>query len=239
MTPLALESKYYEGSRAVRRASRNAMSVVASALTGQAARWALDRLIDGLQRANRMLEEQEHQRLPEQKLIRISSRFGMRFHPVLHRWRLHNGVDFAAPRGTPVRVVEDGVVLSAGWRGGAGRVVKVDHGTYVSGYAHLSKFNVHPGDDVKAGAVIGAVGASGLATGNHLHFMILKQGRFVDPLTDGIDRREPIDEIQVLVNIERGLGIPALLMARTAAALLKSTIPQPDLDTFSFDENFL
>jgi murein DD-endopeptidase MepM/ murein hydrolase activator NlpD len=238
-TALDVMHPYYEVGRQVRVAELHALTGLAPLVSGDAPKWTLDQMIHGLNKASDHLEEKERVRFPHQALIRISSRFGMRHHPVLHRWRLHNGVDFAAPPGTPVLAVDEGVVLSAGWSGASGRLVKVDHGTYVAGYAHLSKFNVSPGQKIEAGVKLGEVGASGRATGNHLHFTIRKAGRFVDPLNDGIERLEPIVEIQMLVNIERSLGATATIVGNTAAALLHSANIELDSADFDFDDSFL
>ncbi|MCB9030435.1 MAG: LysM peptidoglycan-binding domain-containing M23 family metallopeptidase [Deltaproteobacteria bacterium] len=117
---------------------------------------------------------------------RISSVFSTsRFHPVLKRSRAHNGVDFAAPTGTPIRSVADGVVTLAGWNGGGGKTIKIQHNSrYSTAYLHLSKINkdVVKGGRVKRGQVIGAVGTTGLSTGPHLHFSFYDRGRYVDPL---------------------------------------------------------
>lgn len=113
----------------------------------------------------------------------ISSRFGMRVHPILRFLRPHRGVDFAAGWGTPVRAAADGQVVTAGWRGGYGRQVRLDHGqALATSYSHLSAMVVAPGSRVTRGQVIGYVGASGLATGPHLHFEMTRAGRHVDPL---------------------------------------------------------
>jgi murein DD-endopeptidase MepM/ murein hydrolase activator NlpD len=117
---------------------------------------------------------------------RISSGFTeARFHPVLNVMRPHYGVDFAAPVGTPVRAVARGRVLKAGWQGGNGRFVKIEHHAGIAtGYAHLVRIvpGLHPGARVRRGQVIGYVGASGLATGSHLHFVVYRDGHYVDPL---------------------------------------------------------
>ncbi|MDZ4786385.1 MAG: peptidoglycan DD-metalloendopeptidase family protein [bacterium] len=117
---------------------------------------------------------------------RISSIFSTsRFHPVLKIRRPHNGVDFSAPTGTPVRAVADGVVMLAGWSGGGGRTIKLQHGSrYATAYLHLSKISptVKRGARVKRGQIIGNVGKTGLATGPHLHFSFYDRGRYVDPL---------------------------------------------------------
>ncbi|MFT4571834.1 MAG: murein DD-endopeptidase MepM/ murein hydrolase activator NlpD [Hyphomicrobiaceae bacterium] len=123
---------------------------------------------------------------------RISSHFSAgRFHPVLKRNRPHYGVDFAAPTGTPVRSVADGVVEMSGWHGGNGRFVKVKHGdVYKSGYSHLSRIasKVTKGAHVQKGQVIGYVGSSGLATGPHLHFAMYRRGDYINPLDSEMPR---------------------------------------------------
>ena len=115
---------------------------------------------------------------------RITSSFKMRFHPILQKWRAHTGVDYAAPTGTPVRTVGDGVVEFAGVQNGYGNVVFVQHRNGQSTvYAHLSKVNVKRGQSVLQGQNIGLVGSTGWATGPHLHFEFRVNGKFQDPLT--------------------------------------------------------
>jgi murein DD-endopeptidase MepM/ murein hydrolase activator NlpD len=114
---------------------------------------------------------------------RVSSGFAMRFHPILQTWRRHNGVDYAAPTGTPVRSVGEGVVEFAGRQGGYGNVVQVRHGNNRSTlYAHLSRIDVRTGQRVEQGARIGAVGSTGWSTGPHLHFEFRVNGDHQDPL---------------------------------------------------------
>lgn len=126
------------------------------------------------------------------QFTRISSRFSnTRLHPILKRTRPHRGVDFAAPRGTPVRAVADGTVTHAGWLGGLGRAVRINHsGPYRSDYGHLDRLAkaVKLGRTVQQGQVIGYVGATGLATGPHLHFGLAKHGRYINPLTEQLPR---------------------------------------------------
>lgn len=115
---------------------------------------------------------------------RVSSGFKMRFHPILGVWRRHEGVDYAAPQGTPVRSVGDGVVEFAGVQNGFGNVVILKHRNQQSTvYAHLSRINVRRGESVSQGQTIGAVGATGWATGPHLHFEFRVNGIHRDPLT--------------------------------------------------------
>ncbi len=115
---------------------------------------------------------------------RITSRFSYRrWHPILHKYRPHFGVDFGARRGTPLRAVNDGRVVYAGWMRGYGKVVKIDHGAgLVSLYAHQSRILVHRGQKVKRGQTIGRVGSTGRSTGPHLHFGLYRHGKPVDPL---------------------------------------------------------
>ena len=113
---------------------------------------------------------------------RITSGFKMRFHPILQVWKAHLGVDYAAPVGTAVRSVGDGVVEFAGVQNGYGNVVKVKHqGAISTVYAHLSHINVRVGQAVPQGEVIGQVGMTGWATGPHLHFEYRVNGAYQDP----------------------------------------------------------
>lgn len=117
---------------------------------------------------------------------RISSQFTMnRLHPIHKVRRPHQGVDYAAPSGTPVSTVADGTVVFCGWNGGYGKLVTIKHNdTYTTMYAHLSKFapGLAKGSTVKQGDLIGYVGATGTATGPHLDFRLKKHGNFIDPL---------------------------------------------------------
>jgi len=114
---------------------------------------------------------------------RVTSGFAMRFHPILQTMRAHRGVDYAAPAGTPVRSVGDGLVEVAGWQNGYGNVVQIRHGKERSTlYAHLSRIDVRKGQSIEQGQRLGAVGATGWATGPHLHFEFQINGQHVDPL---------------------------------------------------------
>ena len=113
---------------------------------------------------------------------RMSSGFKMRFHPILQTWRAHLGVDYAAPTGTAVRSIGDGVVDFAGVQNGFGNVVFIDHKSgHTTVYAHLSRINVQRGARVSQGQNIGAVGSTGWATGPHLHFEFRVNGKHQDP----------------------------------------------------------
>ena len=113
----------------------------------------------------------------------ISSYFGFRDHPKLHRWIKHTGIDYAAPKGTPIYATGNGVVKHLkSSMSNYGKVVVINHGYgYESLYAHMSKRAVQPGDRVKRGQVIGYVGRTGRVTGVHLHYEVLKDGRSINP----------------------------------------------------------
>lgn len=111
-----------------------------------------------------------------------TSGFGLRRHPILGYVRMHDGIDYGAPFGSPIYAVADGTVSYAGWRGGYGNFVMLNHGGGVtSGYGHMSRLAVSPGQGVQRGQVIGYVGSSGLSTGPHVHFEVRRGGRPVDP----------------------------------------------------------
>jgi murein DD-endopeptidase MepM/ murein hydrolase activator NlpD len=115
---------------------------------------------------------------------RMTSGFGSRFHPILGYQRFHDGVDLAASAGTPIVAAADGRVASAGWAGGYGRAVELVHaGGIETRYGHMSRIAAYPGEMVHRGDVIGYVGSSGLSTGPHLHFEVMKNGRPVNPLS--------------------------------------------------------
>jgi murein DD-endopeptidase MepM/ murein hydrolase activator NlpD len=114
---------------------------------------------------------------------RVTSGFSMRMHPILNTWKQHNGVDYGAPSGTPVRTIGDGVVEFAGWQNGYGNVIHIKHSDERSTvYAHLSRIDVVKGQRLVQGATIGAVGQTGWATGPHLHFEVKIDGQQQDPL---------------------------------------------------------
>ena len=115
---------------------------------------------------------------------RISSRFGGRYHPILNRWRSHQGTDYAAAWGTPVRATADGVVAFAGREGGYGNLIEVRHANGIrTRYGHLSKFakGLHVGQRVTQDQTVGYVGSTGLSTGPHLHYEFLVNGRATNP----------------------------------------------------------
>jgi murein DD-endopeptidase MepM/ murein hydrolase activator NlpD len=117
---------------------------------------------------------------------RMTSGFGERFHPILGFVRFHDGVDLAAAWGTPIVAAADGRVISAGWNGGYGRAVVIAHADGLeTKYGHMSRIAAYLGESVSRGEVIGYVGSSGLSTGPHLHFEVLRNGRPVNPASVG------------------------------------------------------
>jgi len=155
---------------------------------------------------------------------RVTSGFAMRFHPILQTWRQHNGVDYGAPAGTPVRVVADGVVDFAGWKNGYGNVVEVKHGGEKSTfYAHLSRIDVRRGQRTEQGQRIGAVGSTGWATGPHLHFEFRIAGKHQDPLRAAKDTQTtPLDATsrnrfaEVVRQVQGHLDVAETLSSRQA-----------------------
>jgi murein DD-endopeptidase MepM/ murein hydrolase activator NlpD len=116
---------------------------------------------------------------------RLSSGYGVRYHPILKRRQMHLGIDWAAPRGTPVRAAGHGVVVAAGRFGAYGHYLQIDHGGAIAtAYAHLERYapGLRPGHLVRQGDLIGGVGSTGRATGPHLHYEVLLAGRQIDPL---------------------------------------------------------
>ncbi|WP_371813804.1 peptidoglycan DD-metalloendopeptidase family protein [Diaphorobacter sp. HDW4A] len=131
------------------------------------------------------------------EFTRISSAFSMRLHPILKTWRAHNGTDLAAPTGTTVRTVSDGVVTFAGVQNGYGNVIYIKHsGNQETVYAHLSAIDVKQGQSVEQGQKIGAVGSTGWATGPHLHYELRVNGEQRDPMANALasDASRPISK---------------------------------------------
>jgi murein DD-endopeptidase MepM/ murein hydrolase activator NlpD len=130
------------------------------------------------------------------EFTRISSRYTQnRFHPVQKRWKAHLGTDFAAPTGTPIRTVGDGIVLEAQYKSNNGNYVKIRHnGTYTTQYLHMSRIaaGIRPGMNIRQGQTIGYVGSTGLATGPHLCYRFWRNGIQVDALRVDLPASEPV-----------------------------------------------
>lgn len=122
--------------------------------------------------------------IDERNNIRITSKFGPRFHPIYKEVRQHNGIDVAAPMGTPLYATADGIVKNAQLHSSYGNYVRIDHGDGTESlYAHLSKMVVNPGQSVVKGQLIGEVGSTGDSTGPHLHFEYIVNGARIDPIS--------------------------------------------------------
>ncbi len=143
---------------------------------------------------------------------RLTSGFGMRFHPILGYSRLHQGVDLAAADGTPIVAASAGVVRFAGWHGGHGNYVLIAHaGGMATGYGHMSGFVVAPGQSVRQGELIGYVGSTGLSTGPHCHFETFRDGVAIDPATatfSSVDQLAGDELLRFRVALARLIALP-------------------------------
>lgn len=124
------------------------------------------------------------QPVSNKELNRLASGYGFRIHPIYKVRKLHTGIDFSAPRGTPIYATGDGVIsVAVSNHGGYGREVQINHGYgYVTLYAHLDNFTVKPGQHVKRGQCIGYVGSTGTSTAPHLHYEVIHNGQKVNPI---------------------------------------------------------
>ena len=126
----------------------------------------------------------------------MRSGFGSRRHPLLSYTKMHTGVDWAAPLGTPIYASGNGTIEKVGWESGYGKYIRIRHANgYETAYGHMTAFAraTQPGARVRQGQVIGYVGSTGLSTGPHLHYEILVNGRFVDPLRLRLPRGRVLD----------------------------------------------
>ena len=168
------------------------------------------------------------------KFSRIASGFTRsRYHPILKRYRPHYGIDYAAPAGTSVRAIGSGKVILAGWAGGAGKTIKLQHNKEIATvYCHLSRFaaGVAKGRSVSQGQVIGYVGSTGLATGPHLDFRYLRNGRYINFLSIKSPQAEPLSASELDVfrtaSVEIGTRLAAVEMAKVPLEIA-SVSPEP------------
>ncbi len=152
---------------------------------------------------------------------RFTSPFGMRRHPILRRYRLHSGADWAAPSGTPIMAAGNGEVQKIGNRGGYGRSIVLKHTNgYETTYNHMSGYakGLKPGSRVRQGQVIGFVGSTGLSTGPHLHFEVMVNGRFVDPMKIKLPRGRELGGAELALFEQERSRIDGLL-ARDGEAI--------------------
>lgn len=167
---------------------------------------------------------------------RMTSSFGMRRHPLLGYSRLHKGVDFGAPTGTPIVAAADGVVGFAGWHGGHGKYVKINHSSGLgTGYGHMSRIAVRSGERVRQGEIIGYVGSTGLSTGPHLHYEVYKNGGAVNPTSvsfvtqatlSGSELRRFKSTLAGYLSVKP--GAPAVFAGRSRAAEKDDTVASDD-----------
>ena len=147
----------------------------------------------------------------------ITSGFGMRRHPILGYSRLHAGIDFGAAYGSPIYAVSDGTVVFAGWHGGHGNFVELEHGGgFGTGYGHMSRIAVAPGARVHAGQVIGYVGSTGVSTGPHLHYELYRGGAPVNPMTVSFTVTNQVDPAELAAYKAR---LAQLKMVKAGAAM--------------------
>jgi murein DD-endopeptidase MepM/ murein hydrolase activator NlpD len=166
----------------------------------------------------------------------VTSRFSRsRFHPILKRYRPHLGVDYGAPVGSPVQAVGDGRVVSAGWNGGGGKMLRLRHAMgYETYYLHLSRILVRPGQQVRQGEVIARSGATGLATGPHLDFRVTRHGAFVNflrlklPPAQSVASQDWNDFVATRTEL---LDQLASLHAHPTETLAQARPPAPDQQT--------
>jgi murein DD-endopeptidase MepM/ murein hydrolase activator NlpD len=160
---------------------------------------------------------------------RLTSRYGLRRHPILGYKRMHSGIDFGARHGAPIYAVSDGRVTYSGRHGGHGNYVRIEHaGGLGSGYAHMSRIAVRNGAYVRAGQVIGYVGSTGLSTGPHLHFEVYRGSRKINPLSVKFTSQARIDKAE-LGRFKSRLG--ELLAVEPGAALASLAPKQAEVKT--------
>ncbi|MBX7482266.1 M23 family metallopeptidase [Qipengyuania qiaonensis] len=168
---------------------------------------------------------------------RMSSRFGMRRHPILGYRRMHAGLDFKAAYGQPIVAVTDGRVLSSGRAGGCGNAVKLRHGGGIdTRYCHMSRIAVNRGQSVRRGQVIGYVGSTGLSTGPHLHYEMYRNGRAIDPASvqyvtraqlSGAELQRFKDTLAKMKTVEPGAALAEL---EQTASEVAAEEPQREID---------
>ena len=141
------------------------------------------------------------------RLKKVSSLYGMRKHPRYGFWKMHDGVDLSAPKGTPVYATGNAVVTRSHWQPGYGQLIELNHGFgYKTRYAHLSKRYVSPGDSVTRGQVIGEVGNTGVSTGPHLHYEVCFRGNTTNPIHYFNKDMSPESYVELMKQIEESMN---------------------------------
>lgn len=160
----------------------------------------------------------------------MRSGFGMRRHPVFGYYKMHSGVDWSDRIGTPILAAGNGTVVKAGWAGGYGRRIEIEHANgYTSTYSHLSGFarGISDGSRVRQGQVIGYLGNSGLSTGPHLHYEVMVNGRFVDPMRVRVPRGRELDGRALVAFRAERERINALMTRDRAETRINAAAPAP------------
>jgi murein DD-endopeptidase MepM/ murein hydrolase activator NlpD len=158
----------------------------------------------------------------------LRSGFGVRRHPILGYAKMHTGVDWAAPHGTPIYAAGNGEVERVGWEGGYGKYVRIKHTNgYETAYGHMTAYakGIEPGAKVRQGQVIGFVGSTGLSTGAHLHYEIMVNGRFVDPMRIRLPRGRVLED-KILAVFEGERDRIEGMMNRSSGGRMAQTTPQ-------------
>ncbi len=153
----------------------------------------------------------------------MRSGFGGRRHPILGYVKMHTGVDWATPYGTPIFASGNGVIERAGWEGGYGKFIRIKHNNgYETAYGHMSAFakGMEPGKRVRQGQVIGFVGSTGMSTGAHVHYEILVNGRFVDPMRVKLPRGRSLDGTNLATFEKERDRVDGMLASRTPGSRL-------------------
>ncbi len=159
----------------------------------------------------------------------------MRRHPILGYSRMHSGIDFKASYGQPIYAVSDGTVVFAGRHGGHGNFVKLNHGGGLgTGYAHMSRIAVSPGQHVRRGQVIGYVGSTGLSTGPHLHYEMYRNGKTVNPASVQFVTRATLsgrDLAEFKAQLARLLAVsPGAALVSLAPSAAEASSPEREID---------
>jgi murein DD-endopeptidase MepM/ murein hydrolase activator NlpD len=172
---------------------------------------------------------------------RLTSGYGSRYNPFSKRRQRHQGIDWAAPRGTPVRAAGDGVVVTVGRLGSYGRYLRIDHGrTIETAYAHLDRYasKLRPGRMVRQGDEVGRVGSSGRATGPHLHYEVLVAGRQIDALAlatvTAAPAQDPSSAAAGATGGEFGIGGPDIAVQEEAG---DAALPDDDIAALPLEAN--
>jgi murein DD-endopeptidase MepM/ murein hydrolase activator NlpD len=158
---------------------------------------------------------------------RLASGFGYRFHPLLNVRKMHTGVDWSAPPGTPVLAAGSGVIEEAGGKGLYGNYIRIRHGNgYQTAYGHMMRFaqGIREGVKVRQGQVIGYVGSTGISSGPHLHFEVLVNNRFVDPLSIQVPRERRLTG-KLLAEFQKERGRIDELMRRAPVMTKVAELP--------------